>query len=57
MAICPLLAHFKKQKWPREKPVFMRVCGFPAHFPTYFSYLIVIKNIKNINNWRKKVGI
>ena len=35
---CPLCAHFFRQKWPGSKPTAARVCGFRAHFPTFFLY-------------------
>ena len=49
---CPLL----KMNLARKNPVFMRVCGGSAHFPTFFFYLIVIKKLNIIYNRQKKVG-
>lgn len=50
VGFCPVLF----QKWAAGNHWGARLCGFSAHFPTFFSYLMRRKNIKIIYNWQKK---
>nr|DAH94961.1 MAG TPA: hypothetical protein [Caudoviricetes sp.] len=40
LAICPVLPTFKNPDLTSKNPVFMRVCGLSAHFPTFNTKLL-----------------